>query len=803
LDRAPARPSRGQEASLRVNSNPLKRLQIRCRGTVQGVGFRPAVHRIATSLGLAGWVINDPQGATIEIEGPEEAVALFIDRLSSDLPPLARLDAAEQEPREPVGEEGFEVRTSALGRPKGALVPPDAVLCDDCRREMETPTDRRYRYPFTTCTNCGPRFSLVRELPYDRERTSMACFELCPDCEHEYTDTLDRRFHAEPVACPVCGPRLWLADEGGGEIASVDDPIIGAAEELLAGRIIAVKGLGGFQLACRADSSEAVMRLRRRKKRFGKPFAVMLRDVESARRIVELDANAEALLGSPRSPIVLAPRRRPSPIADEVAPGLDDLGVMIPTTPLHVELMRPTEMPPLVMTSGNLSEEPLRRGNREAVASLAGIADCFLLHDRDIVRRIDDSVVRTSPRGPMMVRRARGWVPEPLRLPVESSPVIVATGGHLQVTACVTQGALAFLSQHVGDLDSVPAREFLVEVIDGLLDFLQVEPGLVVADSHPDYPSTWLAADLAEKHGTEMVSVQHHLAHVAAVLSEHGRFPGPDEHCLGIALDGTGWGPDETAWGGEWLELGGDLRWRRLAHLEALPLVGGEKAVREPWRVAVAALVRAGETELIAATLMGAQMKADGLETVARLAEQDGWPRASGAGRIFEAAGALLGVGLINRWEGEAAARLEALAAPEWGRAEPWPELEVVDDDSGLVLPSALLLAEVAKRAVSGETLATVAAGFHATFCRLAAEITGRLSLPRGAVVALGGGCLVNRLLSDRLAEELEARGFEVLLPRNVPPGDGGLSYGQAAIAAVAAARGVQPRQVIVETIER
>jgi hydrogenase maturation protein HypF len=668
---------------------------------------------------------------------------------------------------------------------------------------METPDDRRYRYPFTTCTNCGPRFSLVRELPYDRERTSMACFPLCRDCEREYTDPSDRRFHAEPVACPVCGPRLWLADEGGGEIESIADPIADAVTELLAGRIVAVKGLGGFQLACRADSSEAVMRLRQRKKRLGKPFAVMVRDIDSAAEMVDLDADAEILLQSPRAPIVLAPRRRPSSIADEVAPGLEDLGVMIPTTPLHVELMRPMGMPPLVMTSGNLSEEPLCSTNRTAVAGLAGIADVFLLHDRDIVRRIDDSVVRTSPRGAMVVRRARGWVPEPLRLPVSSSPVIVATGGHLQVTACVTDGDKAFLSQHVGDLDTVPAREFLAEVIDGLLDFLQVEPGLVAADSHPDYPSTWLAHDLATKHGAEVVSVQHHLAHVAAVLSEHGRFPELGERRLGIALDGTGWGPDGTAWGGEWIELGGDLRWRRLAHLEALPLVGGEKAVREPWRVAVAALVESGEEKLIASTPMTAQMAIDRLETMARLVEQPGWPRASGAGRVFEAAGALLGVGLVNRWEGEAAARLEALAAPEWGRAEPWPEVEVVDGDSGPVLPSALLLANVAERAASGESPAIVAAGFHATFCHLAAEITGRLGLPRGAVVALGGGCLVNRLLSDRLAEELEIRGFEVLLPRNVPPGDGGLSYGQASIAAVAAARSVQPRQIDEKSSER
>ena len=796
MDWAPARPSRSQEASLRVNPKSLKRLQIRCRGTVQGVGFRPAVHRIATSLDLAGWVVNDPQGATLEIEGPAEVVKRFVERLHSDLPPLARLDAAVEEPCEPLGEEGFEVRTSAVGRRQGALVPPDAVLCGDCRREMETPADRRHRYPFTTCTNCGPRFSLVRELPYDRERTSMACFPLCADCEREYTDPSDRRFHAEPVACPVCGPRLWLADESGGEIESIADPIAGAVAELLAGRIVAVKGLGGFQLACRADSSEVVMRLRRRKTRFGKPFAVMVRDIESAATMVDLDADAETLLQSPRAPILLAPRRRPSSIADEVAPGLDDLGVMIPTTPLHVELMRPAEMPPLVMTSGNLSEEPLCSTNRTAVAGLAGIADVFLLHDRDIVRRIDDSVVRTSPRGPMVVRRARGWVPEPLRLPVSSSSVILATGGHLQVTACVTDGDQAFLSQHVGDLDTVPAREFLAEVIDGLLDFLQVEPGLVAADSHPDYPSTWLAGDLARKHGTEVVSVQHHLAHVAAVLSEHGRFPGPDERFLGIALDGTGWGPDGTAWGGEWIELEGDLRWRRLAHLEALPLVGGEKAVREPWRVAVAALVESGEEKLIAGTPMVAQVKADRLETMARLVEQPGWPRASGAGRVFEAAGALLGVGEVNRWEGEAAARLEALAAPEWGRAEPWPEVEVAHGDSGPVLPSALLLTKVAERVASGDSPAIVAAGFHATFCHLAAEITGRLGLSRGAVVALGGGCLVNRLLSVRLAEELEGRGFEVLLPRNVPPGDGGLSYGQAAIAAVAATRGVLPRQV-------
>jgi hydrogenase maturation protein HypF len=631
----------------------------------------------------------------------------------------------------------------------------------------------------------------------------MGCFPLCSECDREYRDPLDRRFHAEPVACPQCGPKLWLADEKGVSLDSVGDPIAHAREELLAGRIVAVKGLGGFQLACRADSPEAVARLRQRKKRFGKPFAVMVRDVETAKLAVDLDAASEALLMSPRAPIILAPRASDSSIAPEVAPGLDDLGVMLPTTPLHVELLRHPQMPPLVMTSGNLSEEPLRRANREAVEGLAGIADCFLLHDRDVVRRLDDSVVRTSPRGPALVRRARGWVPEPLPLPVSAPGVIVATGGHLQVTACVAQKEQAFLSQHVGDLDSVPAREFLAEVIEGLLDFLQVEPELIVADAHPDYPSSWLARDIGDRFGAEVIAVQHHLAHVAAVLAEHGRFPDGESRCLGIAFDGTGWGPDGTAWGGEWLSLDGDLRWSRLAHLEPLPLVGGEAAVREPWRVAVAALRRRGEEKLIASTPMGPQIEGPRLAAMIQLAADSAWPMASGAGRVFEAAGALLGVGQVNRWEGEAAARLEALASSAGGEIAPWPGLEIEIGDGLPSMPSSRLLVEVARRAASGENPASVAAGFHATFCRLSVDLTERVSDGERGVAALGGGCMVNRILSTQLAEGLEERGFEVLLPRDVPPGDGGLSYGQAVFAAIAAARGVAPKQGSVGTLKR
>jgi len=778
-----------------VNQARAVRVRLRCRGTVQGVGFRPAVHRLASSLGLAGWVINDPQGATVEIEGNAGVIGDFIGRLASELPPLARLERMEREPCEPEGASGFQVRSSTVGRREGALVPPDAALCVDCHREMDTVSDRRFHYPFTTCTNCGPRFSLVHELPYDRERTSMGCFPLCEDCRREYEDPGDRRFHAEPIACPACGPRLWVADAGGEELSSISDPLDHVRSRLMAGEIVAIKGLGGFQLACRADAPEAVERLRERKKRQGKPFAVMVRDLDEAKRLVRLDAGSEELMVSPRAPIILAPRRRLSEVADEVAPGLDDLGVMLPTTPLHVELFRDLSLGPLVMTSGNLSEDPLARTNRDAVARLHGIADCFLLHDRDIVRRVDDSVVRASQNGPMVIRRARGWVPEPLALPAKATEAIVAVGGHLQVTACVAYGEQAFPSQHVGDLDSVGAREFLAEVIDGMLDFLQLRPGLIVADEHPDYPSRWLAQQLASWYGVELLPVQHHLAHAAAVLAEHGRFPGPTESCLAITLDGTGWGPDGTSWGGEWLSISGTLGWRRLAHLAPLPLIGGEAAVREPWRVVVAALVKADAIDLLASTPLATQIEDQKRTAVLRLAEDAGWPVASGAGRLFEAAGALLGVAPTNRWEGEAAARLESLAVKATEDVEPWSEVKLIEDASGPLMPSAELLAAAARRVAASEEPANIAAGFHTTFCRLAAEITRVVAPQEDCVVALGGGCLVNRLVASGIADALEDLGYEVLLPRAVPPGDGGLSYGQAAIASVAAARGVKPSQ--------
>lgn len=763
-----------------------------CRGAVQGVGFRPTVHRLARELDLGGSVRNDPEGAVVEIEGPSDAVEEFLRRFPSSMPPLARLEEMEIEELPVAGATAFSVDVSRTGRRAGAMVPPDAALCADCRREMADPQDRRHRYAFTTCTNCGPRFSLVLEFPYDRARTSMACFPLCEACAGEYTDPENRRFHAEPVCCPSCGPVLRFVDGRNRDLADANGAIRAAREALAEGRLVAVKGLGGFQIACRADRPEAVRRLRDLKNRPTKPFAVMVRNLAGARRLVRLGAEDERLLSSPRGPIVLAPRVRPSPVADDIAPGIDDLGVMLPTTPLHVELLSDERCETLVMTSGNAGDEPIARGNREALARLSGVADLFLVHDRDVVRRVDDSVVRTCHRGHVMVRRSRGFVPEPLPLPERTPGAVLGLGGHLQVTACVGAAGLAFPSQHVGDLDTEPAREFLLEVVEGLESFLDARAAVVVVDSHPDYPGTWMGEQLAARRALPLMRVQHHLAHAASVLGEHRAFPGRGHEAGAMIFDGTGWGPDGTSWGGEWILLDGDLRWRRVASLQPMPLVGGERAVREPWRVAAAVLAASGMEHELPRLPLAALVEPERLLEVAELSRHPGWPLATGAGRLFEAAGALLGLTASNTWEGEAAARFEATAEASGEEPEPWRDVPPGRAPSERVLPGFDLLAALARRVLSGENHARAAAAFHATFCHHAVEIARRV-LPAGATVALGGGCMVNRILLRRLAAGLEEAGFEALVPAELPPGDGGLAYGQTVLASVALVRGKTP----------
>ncbi len=782
-------------------SAPLAiRRRLVCRGTVQGVGFRPAVYRLATTLELSGWVLNDPEGVTIEVEGPPEAVARFVERLPIELPGPAALDACEVSTIPLGGEGGFTVRASREGAEARGSLPPDTALCDACRADLERTGDRRRGFPFTTCSHCGPRFSIVRTLPYDRQRTSMACFPLCPECEREYTDPADRRFHAEPLCCPACGPRLRLLDAAGAERARAADALAQARSLLSAGRILAIKGLGGFQLACRGDWEAPVRELRDRKRRPRKPLAVMARDLESSRRLVELEAAHEAVLTSRHAPILLARRRADAAIAPGVSPGLADLGVMIPTTPLHVELFREADYDVLVMTSGNVSDEPICCGNREALTRLGAIADAFLLHDRDVVRRLDDSVARTEPGGAFLVRRSRGYVPLPLPLPEPVPKPVLALGGHLQTTACLAVGDEAVLSQHVGDLDNDEARAFLEEAARGVAELLQARPAALAVDLHRDYPSTWLGEAWSRADRIPLLRYQHHLAHAAGVLAEHGVFPARGERAAALVLDGTGWGPDGTAWGGECLLLGGDLRWRRAGHLRPFPLVGGEQAVREPWRVAVALLtqVARGDVEAVvrrvAALPLGQLVSDEQVRTVARLSSRGQWPLATGAGRLFEACGALLGLSAVNHYEGEAAALCEAvLAGDADGASAARPADALTLSAGGSVVPTDLILDAAARELEAGGNACAAASILHATLAALLADLVSATAGRDVTDVALGGGCLVNRPLRDLLASRLREAGYRVWLPRAVPPGDGGTAYGQAVLAAVSLARGVEP----------
>jgi hydrogenase maturation protein HypF len=742
----------------------IVRCAVHVRGAVQGVGFRPAVFRLARDRGLSGFVRNDGRGLLVEVEGAAPEVGRFPELLRACAPPLARIDAVDVERVSARGERGFRVEASGAEGANLAAIPPDAATCDACLRELLDPRDRRFRYPFVNCTDCGPRYTIVRDLPYDRARTTMAAFPLCPACRAEYEDPASRRFHAEPNACPACGPRLVFEAPGmapaGGEAA-----LRGAVSALAAGAIVAVKGLGGWLLAADARSEAAVARLRERKRRPHKPFAVMARDLAEAARVAEVDASAAALLRSRARPIVLLPARPGADLAAGIAPGLGDVGLVLPYTPLHHLLL--LDGPPLlVMTSGNASEEPIARTDREGREALAGIADAFLGHDREIHERADDSVLRAASRGAIPVRRARGFVPDPVEL-LDAGPAILAVGAEVKNAVCLVRAGLAHLSPHVGDLSSVAARRFFEEVIAKLSALLGVRPAAVAHDLHPDYASTrWAMAC-----GLPRVAVQHHHAHVAACLAEHGR-AGP---VLGVAFDGTGCGPAGEAWGGEILlaDLGG---FRRIAHLRPIALPGGEAAIREPWRLACAALLDAGEPLDLVCADRGR------VDAVRQLAERGfAAPLATGAGRWFDAVSALCGVRREVSYEGQAAAELEAAAAP--GRCEPYPfSIAPGPVEEADLRPTIRAVAADLRR---GAAVAAIAARFHETLASVVLDACRRArEAVRVAAVALSGGCFQNRRLLERSAELLEGAGFEVLVHRAVPPNDGGIALGQAAVAA-------------------
>lgn len=738
------------------------------------MGFRPSVCRLASTLELGGFVRNDAGDVHIEVEGDPDGVRRFADELAGSAPPLARIDFLTTASVPPCGDDAFVIEASredATGA--GAAIPSDVAPCADCLRELHDPEDRRFRYPFVNCTSCGPRFTIVRDVPYDRARTTMDGFPLCVDCRREYEDPRDRRFHAEPNACPACGPKVTWVEDGVGDLRGREG-LDAAVRALAGGRIVAVKGVGGFVLAVDATEAAGVARLRERKRRPHKPFAVMVRDLAHAERIAELDDAARAALVSPARPVVLMPARRGSPLAAGIAPGLSDVGVFLPPTPLQHLLL--AEGPPYqVMTSGNVAEEPIARENGEARGKLAGIAEGFLFHDRPIHTRADDSVVRAAGAGRggvVPIRRARGFVPEAIPMPVDGPPVL-AVGAEWKSTVCVSRGGQAVVSQHVGDLDHPDAVAFFEETIEKLVRLLGVRPEAVAHDLHPDFRSTrWALAS-----GLPAFPVQHHHAHVAACMTEHGRA----ERVLAVAFDGTGYGPDGTLWGGELLLA--DLRgFHRLAHLRPLPLAGGEAAIREPWRIALACLQDAGEEDDLLHRVDERRRRAVGRLLQAGLATVT----ATGAGRWFDAVAALCGLGQGNSdaisYEGQAAAELEALAAGQPAEVEPYAHS--LGNGRALEIDLRPAIRGIARDLRAGASPALVSARFHETLARAAADacvIARDGGAP--AVVALTGGCFQNRRLLARATDLLEARRFEVLSHRKVPPNDGGLSLGQAAVA--------------------
>ncbi|MGA2753936.1 MAG: carbamoyltransferase HypF [Terracidiphilus sp.] len=761
----------------------LRREVLTVRGVVQGVGFRPFVYRLAAEEGLGGFIGNDTGGVTIEVEGPADRIESFRRRLQAEAPPLSRIDSVLASEARPTGETGFRIVASASGGQVSTGIPADAATCADCLRELFDPHDRRYRYPFLNCTNCGPRFTITRRIPYDRPQTSMAKFKMCPACQAEYDDPTNRRFHAQPNACSVCGPHVWLVTPDGTEIWS-DDPVTETIDRLIAGEVIAIKGIGGFHLAVDATNESAVMRLRDRKHRYGKPLAVMVRDLDAARSLCVLSTEEEELLLTVARPIVLARGRAGSPIAPSVAPGIPWLGVFLPYAPLQHLLFADPRVRALVMTSANLSEEPIAIDNDEALARLGKIADAFLMHDREILQRCDDSVMALVDGAPQLIRRARGFVPLAVPLPFDSPPLL-AVGGHLKSVFALARGRFVYQSQHLGDLENLTGLDFFRESLAHLMHTFEIVPETVVHDLHPGYLSTSWAKEWASERGLRLIAVQHHHVHIAACMAEHGI----EDPVIGLSLDGTGYGTDGRIWGGEVLVSRLD-RFDRFAHLDYMPMPGGEAAIREPWRMALGALHAAGfdieSPELL--MILGAEEKE--VRVMRRMIERRlNTPLTSSCGRLFDAVAAVvLGRGVVD-YEAQAAIELEGRAVDEPDGFDSGYALELLGGNWNTHEPvriSAIpmwreLLADlrdgVAKPRIAARFHAGVA---HAFVCAadLAREATGIRQ------VVLSGGCMHNRRLARLLRKGLEGEGFEVFQHKQVSPGDGGLSYGQAVAAA-------------------
>jgi hydrogenase maturation protein HypF len=792
------------------------RRRVRVAGTVQGVGFRPYVYRLAGELGLGGYVLNDNDGVLLEVEGAAEAVERFMSRLPAEAPPLAHIERIAVQSRAAIGERSFAIRASASAGAADTPVTADSATCADCLRELFDPHDRRYRYPFINCTNCGPRFTIVRGVPYDRALTTMADFRMCGRCRAEYEDPADRRFHAQPNACVDCGPALTLLAADGTVLGTARrssssaavlhgeprlDPLAGVVEALNAGAIVAVKGIGGYHLACRADEEAAVAKLRARKHREEKPFAVMVPDLYAARGIVDLQTSSVTALSGHQRPIVLATRRDNGEIAPSVAPGAPELGVMLPYSPLHHLLLSDMAGTPLVMTSGNISDEPIAFRDDEAVQRLGTIADLLLVHDRPIQTRTDDSVVRivSAPGGARrtMLRRSRGYAPASLDLPGGCEASILACGAELKSTFCLTRGTRAWISHHIGDLENYETLRCFQDGIEHFERLFDVEPEVVAHDLHPEYLSTKYAQ---ERDAERLVAVQHHHAHLAACLAEHHE-QGP---ALGAIFDGTGYGSDGTIWGGELL-LGDTGSFTRVGSLKPVPMPGGARAIAEPWRMACAWLTaiqdRDGAREApppIPPTLAD-QIDTRAWAQVAGLARSAiSAPVTSSAGRLFDALAALCGIRARVSYEGQAAIELEAVCSP--GERRRYPITVRAGGDTriaaseGAAHESAEHMIEIdpaptigaaLKDVLDGIPVSAISARFHNTFAAATIEaLVAAAETHRCETVVLAGGVFQNRRLLDSVLRDAHASGLRALVPEELPLGDGAISYGQAVVAA-------------------
>jgi len=786
--------------------NEKSAVHIHITGVVQGVGFRPFVYGLARRLGLTGWVKNTSAGVEIEAAGPHEDVDIFVDSLQVEAPPLARIDEVQVQECAYNGFTDFTIIASQPIPDAFQPISPDVSVCQDCLQELFNPNDRRYRYPFINCTNCGPRYTIITDIPYDRPNTTMAGFEMCPQCAAEYGDPNDRRFHAQPTACPECGPSVWL--EPSTEEATSGEPVLARQEAALRavrrmlqeGKTVAIKGLGGFHLACDATNPQAVARLRNRKLRVDKPFALMMPDVETIATHCYLDERERKLLESSERPIVVLQRRPESTIASGVAPRQNTLGVMLPYTPLHYLLFSPedaSEQPPakvLVMTSGNLSEEPIAIDNQEARQRLSRLADAFLMHNRPIFTRCDDSVVRlqqlyrsteekddTSIAVPL--RRSRGYAPYPVRLAWEAPPAL-AVGPELKNTFAFTRGRYAFLSHHIGDMENYETLQSFESGVDHFERLFRVQPQLLAYDLHPNYLASRYAQQRAERSQLPAVGVQHHHAHIAACMAENGILE--DQQVIGVAFDGTGYGSDGAIWGGEFL-LASYRDFQRAAHLAYVPLPGGDAAVRKPARTALAYLWKTGLSWDVDLPSVAALSPEERAVLLNQLQQDINAPLTSSMGRLFDAVSSLAGVCQQINYEAQAAVELEALVDPHERHAYPF-DLQKVSGESSqhesIHIDSAALIWMLVGDIYAGVQPQTIAARFHNGVAQMVLEVCRKLRAQSGLnVVALSGGVWQNVTLLAKTLARLENEGFHVLTHHKVPANDGGLALGQAAVA--------------------